>query len=956
MTPERLREIEALFHEARERTGSERDAFLAGACADDRELRREVESLLAQPAAGVIDTPIAAVVADLVAGAPRLVSGAMVGPYCIDRLIGVGGMGDVYKARDTRLRRDVAIKMLPRGFTADPERRARFEREARLLAALNHPHIAGIHGLEEADGVLALVLELVEGPTLAARLAAGPLPVREAIEIARQVADALEAAHEKGIVHRDLKPTNIKLTAGGQAKVLDFGLAKALGDGVGSDLSQLTTTADANTLEGVILGTASYMSPEQARGLAVDKRTDIWAFGCVLYELLCGRRAFGGDTVTDALVQVLEREPDWAALPPDLPGGIERLLRHCLERDPKKRLRDIGDALIEIDEARAIAVSAAPTRVSNTTTAVTPNRLRIWLIVAAAILVLAPAAWWMLASRVPSPNPRVVPLTTLPGVESFSVLSPDGTQVAFVWNGGAGDNDDIYVQRIGSETPSRLTTDPAADILPVWSPDGSQVAFLRRAAGRDALFVIAPPGGTEVKIAEFGQAYEPPTQRLFKSPLLSWSPDGRWLAVAGNRASSVQPPDTNGIVLVAADGSTLRMLLPVSGPTKYYESPAFSPGGETLAFAACDGEYQCRVHTVGLGASAQLAGSPRPRRVTTEFEVIAGIAWSEDGKDLIYGAASVWLNTFHLWRVRASGEQTPERVDVAGVAALPSISRERHRLAFSRRTFDLNIWKYEEGHDLETIAASSQSDYDAYFSPDGGRIAFVTDRRGDGSEVWTVRADGTALKSLTKGTQRTMGSPSWSPDGKWLAFDGKGEDGNWRVSLIDAEGGAPRLLAPLGHVPSWSADGRWIYFSAALNGPEEIWRVSMAGGAPTLVTHGGGTRGRVSPDGKTLYFMRSGPVLAMPLPAGPERKVIDAINAWQYAPTTRGIYFVPARVPPAQNFELRFLDFESGKSRALKTIQAAYFGTGLSVSPAGAVLMNGVTSIDVDLMLVENFR
>ena len=256
----------------------------------------------------------------------------------------MGGMGEVYRARDTKLGRDVAFKILPRLFTSDPDRLARFEREARVLASLNHPHIGAIYGLEDADGVRALVLELVDGETLADRISRGPIAVKDALKIAREITEALDAAHERGIVHRDLKPANIKITPDGVVKVLDFGLAKAVsGNAAAADLTQSPTVTVGGTREGVILGTAAYMSPEQARGLAVDKRTDIWAFGCVLYEMLTGGLAFSGATASDTMVAILGREPDWTALPPDSPEDVRRLLRHCLEKNPKQRLRDIAD-------------------------------------------------------------------------------------------------------------------------------------------------------------------------------------------------------------------------------------------------------------------------------------------------------------------------------------------------------------------------------------------------------------------------------------------------------------------------------------------------------------------------------------------------------------------------------------------------------------------------------------
>src|SRR5687767_2250574 len=283
-----------------------------------------------------------------------LAPGTRIGVYQIEFRIGAGGMGEVYRARDTKLRRDVAIKILPRVFTSDPDRLMRFEREARMLATLNHPHIGAIYGLEDADGMLALVLELVDGETVANRIARGPLPVKDALTLARQIADALDAAHEKGIVHRDLKPANIKITSEGTVKVLDFGLAKAAGAAT-ADHTQSPTATAGGTREGVILGTAAYMSPEQARGLKVDKRTDIWAFGCVLYEMLTGRLPFAGHTVSDTIAAILEREPDWKALPDGTPASIRRVLQRSLEKDLKRRLRDIGDARLELDDVLSSA-------------------------------------------------------------------------------------------------------------------------------------------------------------------------------------------------------------------------------------------------------------------------------------------------------------------------------------------------------------------------------------------------------------------------------------------------------------------------------------------------------------------------------------------------------------------------------------------------------------------------
>ena len=331
MTPERLQQVSRIYHEALARDPNAREAFVRQACGDDEVMRHEIESLLAQPASAenFLGDPAMAVAARLIdaVGPASLLTGRRIGSYQLLDLLGVGGMGEVYRARDDRLGRDVALKVLPRALAADADRLARFRREARLLAALNHPHIAAIHGLEEGDGLHALVLELVEGPTLAERLErGGPLPVREALKIADQIADALETAHEKGIVHRDLKPANIKVKPDGTVKVLDFGLAKAVSSvPEGQDTVPAPSTGE--TLDGVVLGTASYMSPEQARAQTVDKRTDIWAFGCVLYEMLTGRTAFPGDTISDTIAAILEREPDLSPLPALTPPSVRRLLQ-----------------------------------------------------------------------------------------------------------------------------------------------------------------------------------------------------------------------------------------------------------------------------------------------------------------------------------------------------------------------------------------------------------------------------------------------------------------------------------------------------------------------------------------------------------------------------------------------------------------------------------------------------
>ena len=362
MDPDRWRQVADLYEAVLERAPATREAFLADACREDADLRREVESLLAQDRTPlVVDHGMLAVAAAVFDGESRLEPGAVLGAYRVEGLLGVGGMGEVYRARDTKLNRDVALKVLPESFVRNADRIARFTREAQVLASLNHPHIAAIYGFEDDGDVHALVLELVEGPTLADRIASGPLGLSEALPIARQIADALAVAHEHGVIHRDLKPANIKVRDDGTVKLLDFGLAKPVSDiqsapsGHGPVLSLAPSPgliSPVLSATGMILGTAAYMSPEQAKGRSADKRSDVWAFGCVLYEMLTAKRAFDGEDVSDTLASVLKGQPDWTALPDATPAAVRRLLRRALEKDPKRRLADMSDASLDIEDAQ----------------------------------------------------------------------------------------------------------------------------------------------------------------------------------------------------------------------------------------------------------------------------------------------------------------------------------------------------------------------------------------------------------------------------------------------------------------------------------------------------------------------------------------------------------------------------------------------------------------------------
>jgi len=692
--------------------------------------------------------------------------GTQLGPYEIVGPLGAGGMGEVYRARDARLSRDVAVKALPPGFAQDPERLARFEREARLLASLSHPNVAGIHGVEDVDGVPYLVLEFVEGETLAARLERGPMPIDDAIEVAALIAAGVEAAHESGVIHRDLKPGNVMLTPSGAVKVLDFGLAKSGGAERGSSAPSLTvspTMTHAATQAGMILGTAAYMSPEQARGKSVDKRSDIWSFGCVLYECLAGRQAFEGETVSDLIARILQSEPDWSALPAGIPPRVRRLLARCLRKDVRERLRDIGEARIVLS-APAEPESRAP---RSSRSAGVPW----WVVAIGAIAVAAIAVFATLRFGHPvRPGPlRKFDLTAKGMVVSWLVtprLSPDGARFAYA------SNNKIWVRELASLAPHAIAdiADPGAI---TWSPDSRELAF----GDNRKLWRVSADGGRPTAICEI-----PGTGHFVGS---AWSPSGK-IAFAVWRENLYE---------VAAAGGSPTVLVRVEPATQVdFHNPAWLPNGELLYIThwkdAEDSSGERHHGFTIFDGKTQIAvdgdmGSQDDNPVMTP-----------EGR-LLYlrkGATpGVWSQPFDLAKHRTTGDAALVAPDAVSL----SVSSDGTLLYVEGSSLGLPkelTWIDRAGKTTGAVGRAHMNLGSPRLSPDGRRVAFSAGDDGN-DDVWSLDLASGAETRLTFDAS-SESAPAWIGSLSRLAFV---QRANLRgqIQSINADGsGATRAFAP----------------------------------------------------------------------------------------------------------------------------------------------------------------
>lgn len=891
---------------------------------------------------------------------PALRSGQRLGPYEILSALGAGGMGEVYKARDTRLDRLVAIKVLNNDVRADDSRKRRFVREAKAASALNHPGIVTLYDISTDGATDFIAMEYVAGRTLDHVIGRRGLSVPETLRYSIPAAQALAKAHAAGILHRDIKPSNIIVSDRGEVKILDFGLAKLTpseqdeGNARASEETHTRTVRDAGLTEvGSIVGTTAYMSPEQAEGRPVDQRSDIFSFGAVLYEMVTGVRAFQGDTSISTLSAVLHKEPKPPSqLVRNLPHDLERLILRCLRKDPAKRIQVMVDLVLELEEVEANTKPQG----SAVDGPLPPKRFTWWAATAALVPVVTAASWFLWPERAVLPAPTIVPITSYPGDEDSPTFSPDGNQVAFSWSGANRSNDDIYVIQVGTGSPLRLTTDPAIDRTPAWSPDGSRIAFVRQQQTGEAIYVVSPLGGAERKVADIPSRLKleflpPPTK-------LSWTLDGKQMI-----ADLAGTGDSTGLALISLDGGDVRTL--TSGDAGRYRFPTVSPRGDYLGYAYADGQAGRNWDVYVVDLKPDLTVGSHPHRLTDERTDVWGLTWSRDGKSLLYvgGVASQLLRVF--WTGGA-----PERLLPGVAASFPVLSRAGNRLAFVRLGQVPQMWKFVRGAQPEPFASSTLGDYDAQFSPDGKKISFVSGRSGE-LAIWVANADGTNPVRLTQEGNKLLGSPRWAPDSRWIAFDSQAEDGRGRIFLIDAAGGQPRRLTQNTEeevLPSWSRDGKWIYYRSNRTGRFEIWRAPASGGSVEQVTKNGGSAPWESWNGQTLYYAKSpgtgsaeglNELFELSLGSAQEHRLLGSICGWDYFPAQNGIYYVAQPNPTdSYSFELRFLDTATGRTKLLNQFRSVRRAQGLTVSPDQQTIIHTGSSISAgrDVMMVENLR
>ena len=969
MTPERWQQLKQIFQSALERNPAERSAFLNQACAEDPALRSQVESLISShdQAGDSIEAMAAEAATEMLGdGQPGPILGKHISHYEVLSLLGRGGMGEVFLAQDASLGRKVALKLLRSDFTRIEERLLRFQQEARAASALNHPNILTIHEIGHDGSLHFMATEYVEGETLRQHLSRARITVGQTLDVGVQVASALAAAHQAGIIHRDIKPENIMLRTDGNVKVLDFGLAKL------TDPKTIETAAptlpQVETTPGVVMGTFSYMSPEQARGLAVDTRTDIWSLGVMIYEMAAGRQPFEGETASDVMSLILQKEPPPLAHSwPEVPAELERIVRKALRKDKEERYQTIKDLLIDLRNLRkelelevemersaspmtgramssgqsAAATAHSASSAEYIVTEIKQHKRATALILG--IIFVSAVGFYLLSRRSPSTkeaslrNVTFTQLTDQAGREYFPSLSPDGK--SFVYAAYASGNWDIYLQRVGGKNQINLTKDsPADDTQPAFSPDGEQIAFRSERDG-GGIFVMGATGESVKRLTDFG--YDP-----------AWSPDGKEIACADE--GPVDPairnnPNSRVWAVNVATGE--RRLVTKEDSIQ----PNWSPHGYRIAYGGRRNAAQRDIWTIP-------ASGGEPIEVTNDAAVEGSPIWSPDGKYLYFGSDRA--GSMNVWRVPIE-EQTGKVLGPAETVATPSphsaqlsFSRDGKRMAYSQIVRGANL--QEVGFDpvKETVTGQpvwitqgSRTANTPNLSPDGEWLAFDA-QGGKQDDLFVVRRDGTGLRQLTDDSYKDR-EPRWSPDGKRIAFFSD-RTSKWEIWTINSDGsGLQQLTYTTGVTtnPVWSPDGSRLAYRNADGSPSIIevgkpWQEQSPQRLPATSVSNHWGAWSWSPDGRKLA--------GNPTPQG---ILVYSLESQQYEKLTdfgaSPVWLNDSRRLLFRNQgKLYLIDSQSKKIHEVLSVAPHEFGIGVTLPRDDRLIYFSLITTEADIWLM----